>query len=604
MIGFGKKIYTKIFTFLERRFFNTITKKIVGNISFLALFQCTFCYIFYLSYRAVIIHLENKGVAQETILSLKKILINKYLSINIVLLIIGIICSILMINFLRYLILRPLRDIVKIFKDIAKGNADLNVGLPTYTYDEFRELSLYYNNFSNMLIKIIDNIRDNAAFISVESVYIDKSIIESTNNFKKQFTILEATAQASEEMLQTNESITKSMFDISSAINSNVLKSKESYGELHNALEITNNLNSAVNQFVETVARLKNGAEGIKALLKLINDISDQTNLLALNAAIEAARAGEAGRGFAVVAEEVGKLAEKVKDATKNISLTITNMDHNIDATVKDSETIHKNIEECNIAIDNSTKGFDFIIKNFENTEDHIEHIAASAEELSNSSLEMKDKLTELSDMGKVNLVTVNNIEKAINDFAKKTENLLEIVTEFRTASGKLGDVLEQMSNYKNKCEAILTKLFEDGINIFDGHYKSIPGDFAVAKYRTTYDSILEKLVKPVYDEAVENINGAVFFLLVDKNGYAPTHNSKYCKHTGKKEQDILYSRDKRIFNDKTGLKSAKNTKRWIFQTYERDTGEILSEIAQPVFVKGKHWGAVRIGLDPKIFLQ
>jgi len=159
-------------------------------------------------------------------------------------------------------------------------------------------------------------------------------------------------------MLKTNESITESMFDISSAINSNVLKSKESYGDLQNALAITNNLNSAINQFVDTVARLKKGAEGIKQLLKLINDISDQTNLLALNAAIEAARAGEAGRGFAVVAEEVRKLAERVKEATNNISLTITNMDSNIDDTVKNTETLHKNIEECNVAIENSYNKF------------------------------------------------------------------------------------------------------------------------------------------------------------------------------------------------------------------------------------------------------
>jgi len=109
--------------------------------------------------------------------------------------------------------------------------------------------------------------------------------------------------------------------------------------------------------------------------------------------------------------------------------------------------------------------------------------------------------------------------------------------------------------------------------------------------------------VRPIYDEAIEHIK-VLFFLLVDRNGYAPTHNTKYCKITGKKEIDRLIFRDKRIFNDKTGLKSAKNTKRWIFQTYERDTGEILSEIAQPIFIKGRHWGAARLGLDPKIFVE
>jgi methyl-accepting chemotaxis protein len=83
---------------------------------------------------------------------------------------------------------------------------------------------------------------------------------------------------------------------------------------------------SAVDQASEagrTMGELRDAAQKIGEVVKLINDIASQTNLLALNATIEAARAGDAGKGFAVVASEVKILASQTARATEEISAQV-----------------------------------------------------------------------------------------------------------------------------------------------------------------------------------------------------------------------------------------------------------------------------------------
>jgi hypothetical protein len=88
---------------------------------------------------------------------------------------------------------------------------------------------------------------------------------------------------------------------------------------------------------------------------------------------------------------------------------------------------------------------------------------------------------------------------------------------------------------------------------------------------------------------------GRGYSLIIDTRGYGAIHNQKYSRPlTGNYEADLVGNRTRRIWDDVTGQRGAKNTLPLLVQTYARDTGEILSEINMPIMVGGRQWGCSR----------
>jgi len=116
-------------------------------------------------------------------------------------------------------------------------------------------------------------------------------------------------------------------------------------------------------------------------------------------------------------------------------------------------------------------------------------------------------------------------------------------------------------------------------------------------KFTTDWDKLSDRDVQAVEEAVLTKSPTIVFAVLVDKNGYLPTHNQRYTLPlTGNLASDLVNNRTKRIFNDRTGLAAARSEAPWLIQRYQRDTGETMVDISVPVVVGGVHWGAARIG--------
>jgi methyl-accepting chemotaxis protein len=116
-------------------------------------------------------------------------------------------------------------------------------------------------------------------------------------------------------------------------------------------------------------------------------------------------------------------------------------------------------------------------------------------------------------------------------------------------------------------------------------------------KFTTDYDKLSDRDILPIEEGALARSAALVFVVLVDRFGYLPTHNQRYSQPlTGNNAVDLVNNRTKRIFNDRVGLQAARSQAPFLFQRYQRDTGESMVDLSVPVYVKGQHWGALRLG--------
>ncbi len=131
---------------------------------------------------------------------------------------------------------------------------------------------------------------------------------------------------------------------------------------------------------------------------------------------------------------------------------------------------------------------------------------------------------------------------------------------------------------------------------LFSSMYYPIPKTDP-PKFTTDWDRLSDRDILPIEEAALAKSPVMVFVVLVDKNGYLPTHNTRYSMPlTGNLASDLVNNRTKRIFNDRTGLAAARNKAPFLIQRYQRDTGEIMADLSVPVMVRGQHWGALRLG--------
>jgi len=396
---------------------------------------------------------------------------------------------------------------------------------------------------------------------------------------------INAIAESSDRIAQTVEDVarrTGSAADSAEQTRCATIEGQAATGETTKQLNQTREM---AERSSALIAGLATQSKEIGRISDVIGVIADQTNLLALNAAIEAARAGEHGRGFAVVADEVRQLASKTSSATSEIGTTITDITQSIDEVVGNIQSLAAAMEQGVTQAIAVRQRLDGIVEHSENVESQVRGISSGAEE---NAAEVEQISQALSVLGG----HLHTTEEQVSDTATQALRLSELAEFIHETLGNfdLGTLHDRMRSVATEAAQTIGRMFEEAVQ-----KRRI--DIDAQKYKTRFDNLTDQLLPDVQEPILQKNPEIIYAGAVDLRGYFPTHNRRFSKPlTGDYEADLSNNRTKRIFDDRTGSRCGNHTRRFLLQTYKRDTGEVMHDLSVPIHVGGRHWGGFRIG--------
>lgn len=564
---------------LEKVFFNTLTRKLVGNFAFLILLQ--FALI-------VVVWSGNPGFQEGS----PRVIVLAMAGFSIL-------CMLGSLLFLCFLFVRPVHRLNNQLRSMREGDADLESQLSVPSYDELRELADNYNAFIKRLRGTVLSLRETGITIAIGSAKVVNRVADTTQKANTQQQLAQTIFGRSQEATGALDGISNNTQQIAGTTSHSLETARNTFKDFEQVSGGMAQILDQVQKHDATIQEMGEMSRDIRKIIGLIQGISFQTGLLSLNAAIEAARAGQAGKGFSVVAGEVKKLAEEANQASEQIATQITGMLTNVDKALEEADGINRFAEKTMEVSGRARFSFQGMIEEFEGNHARLAEISASVEGVASANQQVHAQVVEIGGLSRAVTGQMEQSQAVAVDLQRTSEEMQQLMSTFRTGTGPFEALLGQARRFQAQAKTWLGDLHSRGVNIFDTDYRPIDGTNP-QKYQTCYDREFDQQVRALFDQQLQQVGGGNYALWVDQNGYAPTHNARFAQPlTGDADTDLLNSRDKRLFDDPTGIRSARNREPFLLQTYMRDTGEILSDLSLPIEVNGRHWGAVRIGLDP-----
>lgn len=340
--------------------------------------------------------------------------------------------TLLLLGLLISVLMRPIKVMGNVMRDIAQGEGDLTRRLGIHSRDEFGSLAGDFNLFVEKIHRSIRDVSLATAQVNevAERVMASSKSSMSFSDEQKQRT--NSIAAAIHELGAASQEIARNAGDASAQATEARRQTESGLKVVAETIDAMSGLSGKIRASCGNIESLNEKTVDIGRILEVIQGISEQTNLLALNAAIEAARAGEAGRGFAVVADEVRSLAYRTQMSAQEIHTMIDALQRGADEAVSTMSESERYSNECVIIANQAGDRLGSVAQRISEI-DGINHSVATATEEQTSVIEsLNIDITEINSLNHQGADNLQATLRACDDLERQASQLKQLVDNFR----------------------------------------------------------------------------------------------------------------------------------------------------------------------------
>ncbi|MFO7599204.1 MAG: methyl-accepting chemotaxis protein [Candidatus Desulfacyla sp.] len=337
-----------------------------------------------------------------------------------------------LIFFLRALVLRPLKAVSEVARQLS--NFNLAVRITATTHDEIGELLRAIDGMAESFRRVVGQVQRSGIQVTSSSTQLAATAKEQETTMANQVastnrmvTSVEQISEVATQLVQTVEQVA-SMSQETAGFAS---KGQTDLARMESAMHNMETASRSISGRLETI---NEKAENITNVVTTITKVADQTNLLSLNAAIEAEKAGEYGRGFNVVAREIRRLADQTAVATLDIDQMVQEMQSAVSAGVMEMDKFIAEVNRSAEDVGRISVQLARIIEQVQTLSPNFENVNVAMGQQSENAQKINQSMAHLSEEMKETMDSLRETYAAIEQLNEAARGLQDEVSKFKVS--------------------------------------------------------------------------------------------------------------------------------------------------------------------------